>query len=335
MAEKKKESIVEENEMYVLSRHVAQFVVGFARSKKMLETAQKYLFMAGIVLAVLLLLFSLLPIIVPALRSADFSGITQFLGSTLAILAVFFIPISFVRINILSKTEQQQEQVRQLRIKLKALRFRIEKAELEDDLEKAQKLESEYLELKIEHDSLIDESPQKWEQDVFTGWGKTLVASRNRLLDEDDRLRQRNRANLQYGAWAAAVGIGFFLVVGSISYYDGSLKALSLANFPFYYLLSLPVAIISEILAIFFLRLYASTEKSIERNKNELTNIELRLTAGQLLEYKTDESKFDSLSNDLAKEERNFVLNKNESSSEFDIDRAVEIATKVIKAGAS
>ena len=260
--------------------------------------------------------------------SAGYSGFALFF---ISIISAF---IGFLNINIRSKAEQEEErvrrEVRKIDLELEELDYYIREWAGPEERED---LGEQYRKLNRERDLLISQSSQFLERVVFTNWGKVLIESRKRLLKEEERLEARNAANLVYGVSAAGVGMIFFIFVGGVSYYEGSLQEVSFEKFPFYYLLTLPVVIISEVVAIFFLRLFAQTEKSIERNKNEMTNIELRLTASQLLSFKGDKTSFDSLADDLAKEERNFVLKKNESSSEFDIDRAVEIATKVISAG--
>ncbi len=308
-------------------------IKGLIRTPKLLRVIQQYLFMSGIVAALGLLLVILLPVVIPDLKDTNFSGAIQALSITLIFIVTYGAIISFARINIRSRAEQDEERVQEIDLKLKILQFNIDNVESQDynrDL-----LLEEMKELKFEKSLLISESPRGWEQDISTVWGKTLVASRNRLLDEEQRLLARNRANLYYGVLAASVGAGFFMVVGTASYFNGTLQELSFDKFPFYYLLGLPIVLISEVMAIFFLRLYALTEQSIERNKNEITNIELRLTSSQLLEGKTDENKFVSLSNHLAVEERNFVLGKNESSAGVSTNRLLEIITKVIKGGVS
>ena len=310
-------------------------ITSLMRTPKFLRFAEQYLFMSGIVVALGLLLVILLPVIIPSLKDTDFSSAIQALSITLIFIATYRALIGFARINIRSRAEQDEERVREIDVKLKILQFNIDNATSQGydrDI-----LSEELKRLKFEQSILISESPRGWEQEVSTVWGKTLIASRNRLLDEEQRLLARNRANLSYGVSAASVGVGFFMVVGATSYFNGTLQELSFEKFPFYYLLGLPIVLISEVMAIFFLRLYALTEQSIERNKNEMTNIELRLTASQLVEGKTDENKFVSLSNHLAVEERNFILRKNETSATpetLDTEKLLEIISKLaLKAG--
>ncbi len=299
------------------------------RNPRFLRWAQQYLIMLGLLLALGLLLVILLPIIIPSFQGRDFSGAIQALSIMLMFIAMYSALIAFARINIRSRSEQDEERVREIDLKLKILKFNMNHVASQDE---ERILSQEYDRLELEQSFLISKSPRGWEQEVSTAWGRTLVASRNRLLDEGERLQARNRANLSYGVFAAGAGVIFFMVVGVTTYFNGDLITLYSGKFPFYYLLSLPISIISEFLAFFFLRLYVLTEQSIERNKNEITNIELRLTASQLLYDEKDEVNFFKLADTLSKEERNFVLKKNESSATsetLDNGKLLEIISKL------
>ena len=317
------------NEIYIVSM----------LSPKILRWAQRILLLVGVV-AFSIFIFAVLSLAVGTdlgTSQIEFlSGLAGFSGVSVFCIGILSAFIGFLNINIRSKTEQEEErvrkEVREIDLKLQDLAFHID--ELAGPEERADLIQ-EYNKLKRERNLLISQGSQVLERVVSMDWGITLVESRKRLLKEEERLEARNVANLSYGVSAACVGILFFVAVGGFSYSEGSLQEVSFEEFPFYYLLTLPIVIISELLAIFFLRLFAQTEKSIERNKNEMTNIELRLTAIQLPHSNKD--RFDSLADTLSKEERNFVLKKNETSTitdidKLDIDRAVEIATKIIKA---
>ncbi len=264
-------------------------------------------------------------------QNPGFFQLSGFL-ETLLIVVAFSIGLAvFLNRIIRSRAEQREEDLRK---KLRKIDYDINliyaKYEYVDDRGEEQQLSDKLTDLKLARAALIIESPQGWKQDISTKWGITLVASYDRLLDEGYRLRKRNRINLVLGIIVAFIGASFFIGAGVISYYDETLKDLSFSNFPFYYLLCIPITVISEVLAIFFLRLYAQTEKSIERNKNELTNIELRLTASQLLE---DKEKFAELADTLSKEERNFVLGKNESTGGISANKLLETLLKLTPTG--
>ena len=302
------------------------------RNSRFLRLAQRYLFMSSLAVALGLLLVILLPIVIPIFNDTDFSGAIQALLIIFIFIAICSTFIGFVRINIRSGAEQDEERLREIDFKLKVLQYNIDHV-VSQDYDRHLLLE-EVKGLKFEKSLLINESPRGWEQEVSTVWGKTLIASHNRLLDEERRLLARNRANLSYGVFAAGVGVAILIVIAILPFITDTSKIPAFNNIPVYYFSSVPIAIISEIVAIFFLRLFASTEQSIERNKNEMTNIELRLTASQLLESKDT---FGSLADTLSKEERNFILRKNETSATsetLDTEKLLEIISKLaLKAG--
>ncbi len=207
----------------------------------------------------------------------------------------------------------------------------------EEDPEKKKDLKEQEKALRKEYDAIVSDNLQREDGSFVTDWRESLLAARRRLLKENERLLARNRANLTYGIIAAVLGVLILGVILIFSHSVDSLKDLSFGKIAFYYLSRVSITIIIEIVAIFFLKLYALTEHRLEKNKNEMTNIELRLTSGLMSLHKKSTNKFDSLADDLAKEERNFVLGKNETSAitdidKLDIDRIVEIATKIIKA---
>ncbi len=260
------------------------------------------------------------------------------------IFTVFISIIVIVMINISNKIVSSRAERAEERRRLEVRKLEYQISVLEDEISKIKKgkefqeLKSHIEELRVRRDFLVSEISQGWKMNISTEWGKTLIESGRRLLEEEYRLRKRNRINLLSGIFAAIIGVIILISVATIPNIFNFSEAPKVNGIPVYYFSSVPIAIISEIVAIFFLRLFASTEQSIERNKNEMTNIELRLTACQLLESKTGKDKFDSLADTLSKEERNFVLKKNESSAitdsdKLDIDRAVEIAIKAMKAG--
>ena len=304
-----------------------------------IERNRIWLIVAGLIVMILILFFliflsvSRAGIVVTESKSLFETFI--FLEIASAIAMVFFVFILFLNRLIRSRAEQQEEQLRK---ELRKIDYDIQRIEgsfqFIDDEGELHGLSNELENLRLERAALIVKSPQGWKRDISTKWGITLIASHDRLLEEEYRLRRRNRFNLLFGIAVAFMGASFFIGAGIVSYYDKTLQNLSFSNFPFYYLLCIPITIITEVVAIFFLRLFALTEQTIERNKNEMTNIELRLTASQLLE---DKDKFGSLADTLSKEERNFILRKNETSATpetLDTEKLLEIISKLaLKAG--
>ncbi len=157
-------------------------------------------------------------------------------------------------------------------------------------------------------------------------WSDTLQYAHKRLLNEEKYMERLNIANLTSGIIIAGLGVLWFLFF--VFPLDRVVDFDSFLNFVATYWPRFGIVIIVGILAVFFLRLYTKTIRRIDRNKNEITNIELRLTSGLMLCDEKDRGRLKSLANELSKEERNFVLDKNESSAILDTDKLIEIASK-------
>ena len=332
--EKKKNSDDVSKKKQKWRRNIIGSLLDSIESPKDAKLLKEFLRSFGFYMLILFLLISLTRLLwgdMAIFQNPGFFELNGLLRSLLIMVAFFILLAAFLNRIIRSRAEQQEEQLRK---DLRKIDYDINliyaKHEYVNDRGEEQELSDKLTDLKLARAALIIESPQGWKQDISTKWGITLVASYDRLLDEGYRLRKRNRINLVLGIIVAFIGASFFIGAGVISYYDETLKDLSFSNFPFYYLLCIPITVISEVLAIFFLRLYAQTEKSIERNKNEITNIELRLTASQLLE---DKEKFAELADTLSKEERNFVLGKNESTGGISANKLLETLLKLTPTG--
>lgn len=157
-------------------------------------------------------------------------------------------------------------------------------------------------------------------------WRDVLWGAHKRLRDEEKNMQSRNINNLITGVGSALLGFSWLLILiflfNDAEYGDGVLDFL--AN----YWARFSVVLILGLCATFFLRLYTKTIRRIDRNRNEITNIELRLASGSMLCDKEDRGKLKSLANELSKEERNFVLDKNESSAILDTEKLIGILSK-------
>ncbi len=231
------------------------------------------------------------------------------------------------------------------KIKRKAIaRFNIRERRLLNKIEakpnEKEEIKQELTILRLEHESRMSDNLQKESGKFTADWSEVLLAARKRLLDEEQRLQVRNIINLATGMISVSVGavlLGVFLVY---NHDDKVRDYLTFIDFLILFGTRISIIIIIGIFAGFFLRLYSLTERAIANNKNEITNIELRLTSGLMLSEEKNKGKFAMLADTLSKEERNFVLKKNETSAtadidKVDIDRAVEIAIKAMKAGIS
>ncbi len=184
---------------------------------------------------------------------------------------------------------------------------------------------------------MISKSPRGWEEEISSHWIKTFVASRKRLLDEEDRLQVRNTKNLQTGIVLAFVGATFpfmylcYMLYVAISPIGGEGNNFVL---PFStYLPIISIVLIFEVIAFFFLNLYASNERKIERNKSDLTNVELRLAAGLMLYDDRNKRNFAILADNISKEDSKFILGKNESAGGISANKLLETLLKLTPTG--
>ncbi len=210
------------------------------------------------------------------------------------------------------------------------VKLRVQIALTKDEEEK-KALEQQSLDLQKEHVSFLTSDLLKDGDVIVSDWREVLIVARQRLVNEEQRLLISNKLNLEFAIFMAFVGVAlplyYIFFVSELRANEG------LETFFTTYGPILSVVFVFEIVALFFLRLYGQTERKIEKNKNELTNIELRLTAGLMLCDKENKANLTSLADDLAKEERNFVLGKNESSAILDTDKLLELLSKIPKIG--
>jgi len=140
-------------------------------------------------------------------------------------------------------------------------------------------------------------------------WAQIILTGRQRLLGESERLSARSRLNLTWGVLISSLAV-FYL-----SYFVFFARITIVGDGPYsfasYYGPRLGLILIVQILASFFLRMYVGNEKSIQKNKNEVTNLELRLAAISLVDDQKERAK---LAQKLISEERNFVVDKKQKS---------------------
>ena len=251
--------------------------------------------------------------------------ISNILGITAAISGALLLFISILRTVRSASEKKEQEIASRFNVEEKELRRQIEK---ERDEEKKQALEIQALVLHQEYESLLSENLQKKDGKFVTDWREVLLVARKRLSVEQQRLRTRNAVNLTFGVVGLLAGLSVLIYFRSFTVGLG--KDYSFVDFLIAYWSRVSIVITIGVFAGFFLRLYALTERVIERNKNEMTNIELRLTSGLMLYDTKNKDNFAILADTLSKEERNFILGKNESSGGIDPSKLLEIikATK-------
>lgn len=163
---------------------------------------------------------------------------------------------------------------------------------------------------------------------------------KKRLYREIADLRLRSNVNLLIGMSITAGGL--YLLWTTVSMVDASQLLKELAsegtesNSKFLKNLLLPLlprimlVIFVEIFAYFFLRLYKEGLSEIKYFQNELTNVESKLVALEFAYIRNNEVGISSVIDSLSKTERNFVLEKGQTTVELEKAKSESEMTKNI-----
>jgi hypothetical protein len=165
---------------------------------------------------------------------------------------------------------------------------------------------------------------KQWER-FITGFEEI----RKRLYEETNNLARRANLNLGLGSLTTILaGVGLVTIV--------FIKPLELANLTndkgwiitAHYIPRLSVIVFAELFAYFFLRLYKSGLADIKYYQNELTNVELKISALKAALAVKDNELLKIVIGELAKVERNFILKKNETTVEIEKIKTEHLNTK-------
>jgi hypothetical protein len=139
---------------------------------------------------------------------------------------------------------------------------------------------------------------------------KQFVTTTRRLKDELDSLSRRGNLNLIIGILTTVVG--FYLLgvfVFSPVGYSHDIEEFSINFIP-----RISLVILLEVFAYFFLRLYKTSLSEIKYFQNEITSIEAKYLALKLAHLSQDPANIQHVIQQLAKTERNFILEKGQST---------------------
>lgn len=137
-------------------------------------------------------------------------------------------------------------------------------------------------------------------------------------------LVRRGNLNLVMGSIATAVGLlflGYAIFKTPDQVANKSILAL-------YFLPRLSLALLIEVFAYFFLRLYKENIGDIKYFHNEVTNIESKSIALSVATESGDESVKAEVIKVLASTERNFLLNKGQSTVELEREKIENARTQ-------
>ena len=136
---------------------------------------------------------------------------------------------------------------------------------------------------------------------------------RNRLSREIDALSRRGNLNLVLGCLTTVTGLALlgYLTLGSISVDN-------VGDFALHYTPRITLILFIEVFGYFFLRLYRSSLDDIKYFQNELTNVETKYLALHMALKSGDSKVVEGLISQMAQTERNFVLNKGQTTVELE-----------------
>lgn len=147
-----------------------------------------------------------------------------------------------------------------------------------------------------------------------------------RLRSEIQALGRRGNLNLIIGTLTTVTGLfmlGYMVFSSSID----PKEPWSIAA---YYIPRLSLILFIEIFAYFFLRLYKSSLQEIKYFQNELTNTELKLLAFEAAIESADSETVRNVLITLSKTERNFVLDKGQTTVELEKEKVEQSTMKEI-----
>jgi hypothetical protein len=174
-----------------------------------------------------------------------------------------------------------------------------------------------------------------------------FVAARQRLIDESVRIDRISRRNLYFGIVFSAFALGFLAwpLIAQTLFQGSGQPSSEFDTFRWVaqaYLPRFAVGLLLQFVGFFFLRLYVANELDLKHNKNELTNLEMRMMGLQLARIFGDASSKKEIVKSFASTERNFVVKKgervasNEALSEYnDLKSLIEKLISKIPAGSN
>ena len=244
-----------------------------------------------------------------------FAGASAVAGAFAVAFAVTFLSYFIRRKGFIADTEQEelQGQSKDANLRYDRLRRQIEQ---EKDEEKRKELVQQEKELNatieklnarlgvIQRVALLDTAGNF----SVSNAQQLLALAHNRLRETSDRLITRSKDNLRTGVGFTIGGFIVILIASFVVLYWGNINDKTdrfIAYLPF-----LTAGIALQIVGVFFLKTYRAIESDITQNKNEMTNIELRLAAILMM----DKAQKPEVLKRLLSEERNFVLRKGETA---------------------
>lgn len=153
-------------------------------------------------------------------------------------------------------------------------------------------------------------------QSQVTSIQEQLENTRLRLRKEIEALGRRGNVNLVIGVLTTIVAIGIL----TTTILDSNIK-LTTDTLISHFAPRLTLSLFVEIFSFFFLRLYKTGLGEIKYFQNELTNIELKFVSLESALRTKNENTIQQVVTEFSKTERNFVLEKGQSTVDLEKSR--------------
>jgi hypothetical protein len=147
---------------------------------------------------------------------------------------------------------------------------------------------------------------------------KLFQVARQRLLDEGIRIDSISRRNLVIGVIFSFIALGTLaspLISGLLQASPEPADSGVLPWLAHYYLPRFAIGLLLQLVGFFFLRLYVANELDLKHNKNEITNLELRMMGLQIAKAAGDATSRKEVVKSLMNTERNFIIKKTEKTT--------------------
>lgn len=141
--------------------------------------------------------------------------------------------------------------------------------------------------------------------------------TRIRIMRELDSLTRRGNLNLVIGSITTIIAVAVLFT----SVYSKDLSFTETAKALGYFIPRVSTVIFIEIFSFFFLKLYRSNLNDVKYYQNEMTNIEFKTLSLKTALMSDDKETLRQIISDMNKTERNFILQKGETTAEIETSK--------------
>jgi hypothetical protein len=138
--------------------------------------------------------------------------------------------------------------------------------------------------------------------------------TKERLFSEVESLTRRGNLNLVIGGITTVFAVGMLVYIVLNGKIPISPEQRNIEFLLWHYVPRLSVAIFIEVFSFFFLKLYRNSLEDIKFFQNEITNIDSKIISLEAAIFFKDKNTISAVVSELSKTERNFKLQKGEST---------------------